>query len=480
MVWILVGSLVAGCGEGPASADARAAGADAPAWPIDGFLHHTPESPALVARLPRRSVVASKPDAVQKLLDAFGVTRGATQSFFGVEDPQGVDEARAPGYARTTKGVTMRFLPIADKAALNRALQPMLANWKLIEHDRWAVLARGAPGNESAQKEPLLPGDVAVRVHNHPVLSLAARPGDVLDLGATLHASGCEFEGRLRAGPTATDDDALARAAEGYGGMLEHLPGWLALRIEMTLPPTACAALVARRFAFHCGIQAPADRVVLERLLREALSGVRLDAGLGLGVEFREGRATIVCCGTLEGPNSPILTKLRNEDRTSFGAIVFDLRDADPRVDAWSLWIVEPKPKLEGLPECLWPIIAAATEGEDGPGLDVAYTVAGRSFACAVGPRADFLVRAVARRFKRGAKPSSGTNHLWHMRQRGEGGYIGGIVFESRGLAGLNPDDREGLRALFFGGAAATAPQVLAAALFRDGKGLRIAGRLIY
>ncbi len=473
-------ALSAACGEAPAQ---RPSDQQPTPWPIDGFLAHAPKNARVMARLPRPAMLSERPTEMAALFAALGWKGDPATVLYGVANADGIDAKRAPGWAVTAKGTRIRYFPVADQAKLNASLQPLRSAFELREKSRWTILETAATGDVAPQDTALPPGDFAVRLHSHPLLTLLARPGDILDIGVTLHKSGLEFEGVVRAGATATQDDTWGRAEAGYGGVLVRLPGWLAVRAETTAPPTALAATIARRFAFHAGIKDGNDRLIIERLIREALSGAAQSEGVAFGIEIRGGQATCVVTGSRVGDLSPTLEAMRNDDRSTFGPLVFDALNVAKDRNGWALWLVEPQPKLDGLPEAFWPMIAAATEGEDGPGLTIAYSEVDDQFAFAIGPRANALVTSMRKRM-RNPGGERGADQLWYMQQRGAefkaGAYVAGVVISGQGIAELNATDRAALGHWFGAGKGAKPPQTIALAVFRDGLDLRLFGRVIY
>ena len=488
VLWL---GLSAGCGG--SAPEKRAPVEEKPEWPLDGFLALAPEGASWIGRLPRTATLEDKSAEITALLRTADWGDDPYRAWFGLTPLEGMDADRAAGVAVTGKGARVRYYPTGDAATLNRSLQPLLNANQLRESGRWTLVESTTTGNPQPQSEPMPRGDLALRIHQHPALAMFARPGDVLDLGFDLRESGFEWHGRLRAGPrTENTDDAISRAQPGYGGMLNRLPGWLAFRMETTAPPTALAATIARRFAVHTGIREEGDRAQVVRLLREALSGADADEGFAFGVEFRAGQATCVVTGALGKDRSPILARMARDDRSSFGPMVFDTRDMGPKRkgetrDGWALWLVDPEAKVDGLPEVFWPLVGAACEGEDGPGLTIAYFESEGSFACAVGPRADLLVRSVAKRWRNPVE-EPGTEQLWHVRQRasdpGRTGpapaYVAGLVVCRAGLEELGTADQAMLKKLFGLGPDAKWPETIAMAAFRDGHDLRLFGRTVY
>jgi hypothetical protein len=347
------------------------------------------------------------------------------------------------------------------------------------ELDRWIVRSRVGLGAGDFEEGPLPAGDLALRVRQHPLLKLLGQTGDVLELGLRLGAGGFDFAGRLVPGGSGGTAATLAAARPGPGGLVDYIPSGLALRVETTLPPTLLATFLTRRLVLHCGMRAEDDRVLLERFLREVLTGIDLDTGYALGLEFKDGRASFVVVGAIgPGPASPILAKLQRDERTSFGAFIFDERDAPDGLLGWYAWVADATPELEGLPECSWGWVDGLANEERG--LLVAYARWRRWFMVAGGPRADLLARAVRSKVARGASRSRGSFALLDLRQQGDGDYVLGAVLAAPGLDGLPPEDREALAAMFFAGESAQAPRELALAGFREDGALVLTGRAVY
>jgi len=464
--------LLAACG----GAGAPSAPAAPPAWPIDGFLRLLPESPSVVVRLPTTKGRADSPLAHAALLRMLGLKHP-------VEAFDGLDAARAPGYAAFPGGASARYLPAADKSRLNRALSALATRVAIREEGDWVVLEEGAPpraAKDVAGGDPLPPGDVAVRVLHHPLLQLFAYPGDRLDAGLALADGGIEIRGRFRPAPEGESARLIAAARPADGGLVDLLPGSLALRVETGLPATAFASFVATRLAVHCGVKEKTDRVLIERLLREALSGARSDGGFAFGLEILGGEASFVLLGRSgEGPPSPVLAKVRAGHRWSAGAWVVDRREVSD-LTALSLWVAAADPALDGAPETAWPLIGALS---DERGLPLAYGEVEGWFVFAGGRRADTLARAVKQRLAGETTRSDGGSTLMAMRESGKAGkgdYLIGVVYGGQGATGLAPADRAVLPALFGATADAIPPHCAAIAGFRDGDSVSLRGRLLY
>ncbi|MHC4819823.1 MAG: hypothetical protein ACYTF8_17390 [Planctomycetota bacterium] len=471
-VWLL---LAVACGE----ATAPAPPAPAPAA-ADGFLSHLPKGVALSMRLPSAAAVERRPDVFAALLRACGQRPASPRSlFFAVDRPEGIDPERAPGLAVTAAGGWVHYLPALDKGALNRALQGHTGGVSVRELERWIVLSRVGHGAGDFEEDPLPAGDLALRVRQHALLKLLGQTGDVLELGVDLGLGGFDLAGRVVPGGSGGTAAALADARAGAGGLVDYIPSGLALRIETTLPPTLLASFLTRRTVLHCGVTAPDDRVLLERFLREVATGIDPDQGYALGLEFKGGKASFVVVGEIgPGPPSPILAKLQRDERSSFGSLILDRRDAPDGLLGWYGWVADAAPELDGLPECGWGWIDGLAHEERG--LLLAYARWRRWFVVAGGPRADLLARAVRSRVARGASRSRGSFALLDLRQRGAGPYVVGAIFAAAGLDGLPPADRRALGAMFHAGADAQAPRALAIAGFREDGALVVTGRALY
>lgn len=470
--------LAAACGEATAPPPS---GPPVPARPpADEFLDHLPAGVALTMRLPSAAAVEERPEAMAALLRACGHGAASPRSaFFAVDRPEGIDPDRAPGLALTAAGGWVHYLPAGDKGALNRALQGRGGKASVRELDRWIVLSRVGHGAGEFREDPLPVGDLALRVRHHPLLKLLGQTGDVVELGLRIGPGGVDLAGRLVPGGSGGTAAMLADARPGAGGLVDYIPSGLALRIETTLPPTLLATFLTRRLILHGGVEAPDDRVLLERFLREVLTGTDPDSGYALGLEFKGGKASFVVVGEAgPGPASPILAKLQRDERSSYGALVLDRRDAPDGLLGWYAWIADAKPKLDGLPECGWGWVDGLAHEEKG--LLLAYARWQRWFVVAGGPRADLLARAVRSRVARGANRSLGSFLLLDLCQRGGGDYVLGAVFAAVGLDGLPPADRRALGAMFHAGADAQAPRALAVAGFRADGALVLTGRALY
>ncbi|MHC4667663.1 MAG: hypothetical protein ACYTFD_04585 [Planctomycetota bacterium] len=469
--------LAAACGDDEPAAP-PAGQEDAPA---DGFLAHLPQGVSIAMRLPTLEALDEGPEVYRALLHALGRDEVSPRAlFFAVEQPDGVDRRRAPGLALLSTGSWAHYLPAQDKAALNQALRPRAAELYVREVSRWIVLSRRVLGAGEVAEPPLPSGRMALRVRHHPLLSLLAQPGDTLELGLTLGGGGFDFHGRLRPGEAGDTSARLARTRAGAAGLLDHIPSSLAVRLETTLPPLLIASFLTRRLAYHGGLKQEADRVLIERFLREVLTGIDAEAGCAVGLEFRDGQTSLVVLGSLgPGPPSPILAKLRRDERSSFGALVLDRRDAPAGLLGWAAWVAEPEPRLEELPQCTWGWLDALSSEEKG--LPLAYARWKGSFVVAAGPRADLLARAVRSKLAWGGSRSLGSFELLNLRQRGgDLDYVLGAVLAGSGLDGLPPADRQLLAALFGARPAARAPQAVAIAGFRRDGELAIEGRARY
>jgi len=457
---------------------------DGPPAPVraaaDDFLSHLPQGVALSMRLPSAAAVERRPEVFSALLRACGHDATSPRSlFFAVDQPEGIDPEQGPGFAMTPAGGWVHYLPARDKSALNRALQGRAGTVSVRELNRWIVLSRVGQGAGDFEEDPLPAGDLALRVRQHPLLELLGQTGDVLELGVQLGAGGFDLAGRVVPGGSGGTAAALAGARHGAGGLIDFIPSGLALRVETTLPPTLLASFLTRRTIAHCGIDAADDRVLLERFLREVVTGIDPDTGYALGLEFKGGKVSFVVVGE-SGPGaaSPILAKLLRDERSSYGALILDEREAPDGLIGWYAWVADAAPKLDGLPECSWGWVDGLANEERG--LLLAYARWRRWFIVAGGPRADLLARAVRSKVARGANRSRGSFALLDLRQRGGGDYVVGAVFAAAGLDGFPPEDRQALAAMFHAGANAQAPRALALAGFRKDGALMLTGRALY
>lgn len=468
--WLLV--LLTACGEegpGPAAATPP---------PVDAFLRMLPPDVSVVVRLPSVRAAKEDPGAVAALLGMLG--RGAPHAVLhGSAEAAGLDPDASPGLAATPSGGWVHYLPAADKAALHRALGPRAADVVVREEGPWVIVSGGGAVAARFEDAPLLPGALSLRVRHHPLLAAVAQPGDMLEAAFTLAGGGFDVHGRLVPAPDGTTAELLRDARAFRGGLLDFLPGSLGLRAETALPPAMLATWLARRAAVHASIREEADRIVLERLLREALTGADPEAGVAFGVEAREGSLSFVALGRVAGgPTSPVLARVRRERRSAFGPLVLDARDGEG-VTGFHAWIAEGRPALEGLPEAAWPLAAALCGGEEG-GLPLAFLEQEGWWVFGGGPRADLLVRDAARRLRQGSQRSPGSASLQTVRERGRGDYVLGIVAERGGLLGLPAADRAALAAALGALPDARAPEAVAVAGFRRDGAIAIEGRALY
>ena len=457
--------LLAACGKDPAPATPAEN-----AWPLDGFLQYLPDNLSLTLRLPSAD---APPAGIAKLLEALGRA--------GLFQAPGLDSARSQGLAVTTAGAWVHYLPAKDKAQLNRALQAGAHKVAHREESDWTILSLGGKGAGRVQGEPLPPGHAALRVRFHPLLDLVFPPGDTLEAGLTLGGAGFDLSGRLRPGEGSPTAARVAGAAACQGGWIDLIPASLAVRAETTLPAPALAAMLTRTFGAYCGIPLDKDRVLVERFLRELLTGLDQTAGIAIGIEFKEGQTSFVAIGRIgEGPPSPLLAGVRSHARSSFGPLVLDARREAPKgIIGHYAWLTEPKPVLKGLPESLWGLVGDLTGGEDG-GLPTAYVAPSRWFVFGAGRRADRLVASVYKRLRGGAQSSAGSRALRAARERGKGDYVLGLVLSGSGFDGLAANDRKQIARLLHAGENAQMPDTIALSLFRDGEEIRLEGRALY
>jgi len=468
--WCLLGLLLAACGSDDGSSTAAAGTPDGP-------FRRWPEDVELAVRLPAPAEVEGRPDAFQGLLRVMGATgRTPFGYFFGADAPDGIARERAPWMVVTGSG-WMRALPANDLAALNRAMAGQPPEVLVQQLDGFVVLYCGTRPQDRVEAD-LPPGDLAIRVRHHPVLSLLAETGDTLEAAIVLGGGGFDASGRLTPGPGSPTSALLAAAKAGEGGLLDFLPPGLFLRVEMTLPAAALAHPVTRRLAEHLGFPEAGDRVVVERFLREVLTGAAPSKAIAFGCEVRGTEVSfVVVAHDVEGQPSPVLAKLREADRYSFGPLVFDPRTAGRDLCGWYAWVAQAQPQIEHLPECLWDTVGGLADEEKG--LPVAYAAFDGWSVLAAGPRADSLVRATRSRLLGGSERSAGAVQLFRLRGRGEGDYVLGIVVEP-GLAELPAADSAALRASFGLSADGQPPGAIAVAGFRADGALKLLARALY
>ena len=451
----------------------------------DGFLAHLPQGASLIARLPSPERITADAASVQAFLRCFGHASGDPATLlYRSKDYAGIDRARSTGLVTVSGGGWIQYLPAADKGQLNAALRDLVTRYALREEERWISIASGSAVPGRKQGEPLPAGDVALRLTHHRLLDELTQPGDRLELGATLLGGGMELEGRLVPGNASPTAKAIAAAGGEIAGSIDLLPASLAVRIESTLPSTIYATYLTRRIARHTGVAAGELRDNIERLLREAATGIDPRTGLAIGIDTHEGNVSIVAVGLVAaGTPSPVLAKLRQARRTTFGGLVLDARETGARgVHGFYAWIPQPEPRLDGLPESLLKPLANLLSDEIG--LNVAYSEAEGYAVVAAGPRADLLARKVRGRIVAGARGSQATYQLGVVRERGGPGCVFGAVVNGSALAGLVPTDRAALSALLGAGHDATAPKVIAIAAWPnadgDDGGLKLHGRVVY
>jgi len=461
--------LLAACGNGStAAAPPRETGASGfRRWPADTTV---------AVRLPAPAAVAARPEAFAALLRAVGRERPSA-FLFGADTTEGVTAAAPAWAALTASGAWLRALPVSDMALARRSFADLPREVVAQETDGFLVLFHGTMPGQG--EEPALPeGDLALRVRHHPLLATVAESGDVLEIGLQLGTGGLDARGRLLPGPGSPTTGLLARAVAGQGGLAEFFPPGLFLRVETTLPPVSVAAALARRLARHLGFTEEKDRTTVERFLREALTGADPEAGLAIGCEARGGELTLVLIARDgEGPTSPILQKVRSDERSSFGPVVLDRRDDVPKgLAGWYAWIAQATPEIEDLPECLWG--AAAALADESKGVMVAYAAFDGWSVVGVGPRADTLARATKSRLQGGTARSPGAEELRRLREEGRE-YVLGVVVEP-GAADLPAADLAALGAAFGGVEGARGPKAAAVAGFRSGAGLDLRIRVLY
>jgi hypothetical protein len=467
--WILAVWLAA-CGAGEKEAGGG------PGDPTRPF-RRWPDDTRIAFRLPAPSDVAARPEAFQAFVRALnGDAANATGFLFGAEAMEGVAPGASP-FAALTAGGWLRALPAGDMAALNRSLAARPPEALAQEIDGFLVLSRDARSGGGVEP-PLPQGDLALRVRHHPLLAFLATAGDVLEAGLVLGSGGFDARARLEPGPGSPTAALLAGARDGEGGLLDFLPPSLVLRVETTFAPTFLASPVAKGLARHAGFAEEGDRIVAERLLREALTGADPATGIAFGFEARGGEISfVVVARDAAGPASPILAKLREQERSSFGPLVLDRRDAPKGLLGWSLWIAQATPTLEDLPELLWGTVGGLSD--EAKGLPLAYASCDGWSILAGGPRADALAHATKSRFEGGSTRTAAGVELFQLRDRGEGDYVLGIAFEPP-LEGVPAADRAALGAAFGAGEGARGTRAVAAAGFRAGGGLTLLVRALY
>lgn len=468
----LLAFLLAACADdaGPAAPPAPPAGVapDFARWPPDTTI---------LLRLPPPARVAEAPDGAKALLKALGREAAEPAAFlFGTAAPEGLAPGAPPYAALTASGGWMRVLRASDMAALRRSFEGAGKDIVAQETDGHLVLFRGTLPGEGVEP-PLPAGDLAIRVRHHPLLAAVAESGDVLEAGMDLGGAGFDLRARLVPGPGSPTHDLLARALPGEGGLVDFLPPSTFLRIETTLPSVFGAAGVAKRLARHLGCGEAKDKVILERLLREALTGADPATGLAIGVEARgNGLTFVVATRDAAGAASPILGKLRSEDRSSFGALVLDRRDS-PAGRGWLAWVAQAVPQIEDLPECLWGAVDLLSD--ESKGLPVAYAGFDGWSVVAIGPRADALAVATKARLSAGTSRTPGAAELLRLRRSRGGDYVIGLVVEPAALD-LPAADLLALVASLGGTEGARGTAAFAAAGFRAEGALEIVGRAFY
>lgn len=470
----LLPCLLAACGSGSGAGSpaSRASARD------DAPFRRWPQDTTIAFRLPPPDALAARPDAFAALVRALGREGTSPSAFlFGAEAPDGIEKSATPSAALTASGGWLRALRAADMAALHRAFAQEPPEIVAQESDGFLVLLRDAMPGEAVEP-PLPAGDIGLRVHHHPLLQAFAETGDALEAGIDLGAIGLDARAHLAPGPASPTAELLARARAGEGGLVDFLPPSTFLRVETTLPPAFAAASVARRLARHAGLAEDTDRVLVERLLREVLTGADPVAGIAIGVEARAGELSLVVIARdTKGDASPILRKLRADDRSSFGPLVLDKRSAPGGLNGWLAWVAQAQPQIEDLPECLWGAVSLLAD--EAKGLPVAYAAFGGWSVVAMGPRADALALATKSRLQGGSARTPGANELFRLREGGAGDYVMGIVVEAA-AADLPAADLDALRASFGGSEGARGPRAVAVAGFRAGGGLDLRVRVLY
>jgi hypothetical protein len=456
------------------------------AGPLDGFLHYLPNEVTLTARLPNYEEVAANRELYTGLLEQFGLEGQDPHALFhGAGEPEGLEREQGPGWCRTTSGVETLYLPATDKGLLNRALRGQGGDYEFREEGSWILRSTGGRGGGNRTGDPLPTGSLAFRAQYHPLLSVFAQSGDRLEASVTLAGPrDVRFGGVLRAPEEGTTSRSVAAAQPmREAGLLDFIPSSLALRVEFSLPPTILATFLTRRISSACGVAEGRDREVLERILREVITGADPAAGVALGIEFVEQETSIVAIGRLaEGEPSPILARLKQGNRISFGALVVDPRETPKGLLGFGAWLVDPDPRPDGVPTSALNLLVGLAGGEDDP-LPVSVTEAEGWFFLGAGPRGDLLVQATRQRLLRsGAARSPGSQALFDLRSSGDrDDYVLGVVFSGAGLEGLDEGDRAGLARMVGLGAKARRPASLAIAGFKSATDeLELLARLLY
>ena len=466
--------LAASCG-GDSDPGSPAPGGEHAPRSRDGFLDYLPKDLSVTVRAPSPAARDRNPRAVAALLEALGRPNA-------IWSGKGIDPSRSAGLAVTTAGARVHYLPALDKAAIRRDLGRLEKTMAYREEADWVILSQGGTGAGNATGDPLPPGDAALRVRHHRLLDLAFGSGDTLELGLTLGSGGIDFSGRLRPGDASPTARRLAGVAPLGDEVLDLLPPALALRVETTLPAVELAALLTRRLAKHCGIAADKDRLLIERFLRELLTGIDSSRGWGFGLDFKDGALSAIILGRVAGgAPSPLLAGVRRLQRSSVGPLVLDLRHGAPKNSlGFFAWVVDAKPAIEGLPETAWGAVARLSDEEEG--LRLAFTRVGDLAVCAVGPRADLLLKRTRRRIAGAASRSPAARALRIARGRvSDAPYVLGVALHGPGFRDLADKDKEAFARLVGAGEGAQVPGLATFAGFLDDlRGLRIEGRVLY
>ncbi len=476
-------AVAAACSNGDGNGDGGGDGGgttttDAP------FLSYLPTQVPVVLRLPAVDDLRAREKEFESLARVLGWSEGSLDAFFfDIEAQKGIDPARPAGMAVAADGSWVRYLPAADKRLLSEAYRDRVAEGaRYREEGDMVILSQGGEGPGTDEIGALMAGDIGVHIRFHPLLGVLSHPTDTLDLGVTVEAGGLSLKGRLQPGAESPTNQAIEAAVPARGGLIELLPVSMGLRVETTLPATIFDGLVARRIAVAAGIKEEADRIVLIRLLREALTAVDRESGIAFGVDFEKGKASFAVVGKIAaGPPSRVLNKMRKGGRHVFGSLVIDSEREDRMAKGilgFYAWVAQAELNVKGLPESLWDCARVLCDSSHGLGL--AYTEHEGYFAFAAGEGADTLAQTIRRRLRGGPKRSRSAWMLHELRQASGREYVLGIIASGPGMAGAAAADRAALERIFGASSGSGAPRAVAVAVFREGKTLELDGRVAW